>query len=195
MPLQTRATDHAASTEQLLLRAQAGDGAAVEALYARYLPQLRRWAAGRLPAYARDLADTHDMVQETLFHSVHHLQEFEHRADGAFLAYLRHAVLNRIRNELRRVLRRPAPGSLAENHLAPGPSPLDELLGRETLARYKRGLGQLTASDRQAIILRIECEGRYEAIAQALGKSNAAAARKALERALRRLASAMAHTR
>ena len=50
----------------LLARVRGGDAAAREALLRRYWPRLERWAHGRLPAWARDLNDTGDLVQETL---------------------------------------------------------------------------------------------------------------------------------
>ena len=54
------------STLLLLERARAGDEGALNDLFARYGPALRRWASGRLPRWARDLADTPDLVQDTL---------------------------------------------------------------------------------------------------------------------------------
>lgn len=54
------------STLSLLARARAGDQVALNDLFARFSPALRRWASGRLPRSARDLADTGDLVQEAL---------------------------------------------------------------------------------------------------------------------------------
>jgi hypothetical protein len=53
------------STFDLLTRAQAGDDAARDRLFTRYLPALTRWASGRLPHWSRGLMDTDDLVQET----------------------------------------------------------------------------------------------------------------------------------
>ena len=53
----------AESSVDLLERAQAGDRAALDAPVARYLPRLRRSASGRLPRWARDRADTQDLVR------------------------------------------------------------------------------------------------------------------------------------
>ena len=53
------------SSMTLLRRAQEGDSEARDALIARYLPRLARWASGRLPVWVRDGADTQDLVQET----------------------------------------------------------------------------------------------------------------------------------
>src|SRR5689334_13929045 len=89
------------STLTLLTRARAGDAAALDDLFGRYLPALRRWASGRLPRWARDLADTHDLVQEALAQTFKRVDGFQHRGEGAWQAYLRQAVMNRIRDELR----------------------------------------------------------------------------------------------
>ena len=96
------------TTITLLERARAGDRAAADALFARCLPPLSRWARGRLPQWARDLADTQDVVQEALVQTFKHLETFDARGEGALQAYLRQAVMNRIRDHIRRVGRRPA---------------------------------------------------------------------------------------
>ena len=95
------------SSLTLLERARAGDRAALDSLVARYLPRLQRWASGRLPHWARDLADTQDLVQETLVQTFQRIEAFDSRGEGALQAYLRQAILNRIRDELRRAKRRP----------------------------------------------------------------------------------------
>ena len=46
------------SSARLLERALRGDHSARDALFARYLPWLRRWARGRLPRWARGVVDT-----------------------------------------------------------------------------------------------------------------------------------------
>jgi RNA polymerase sigma-70 factor (ECF subfamily) len=79
------------STFSLVERAQAGDEEAFDRLIARHLPPLRRWARGRLPKWARDIADTDDLVQDTLLQTFRRLNVFEVRGQGALLAYLRQA--------------------------------------------------------------------------------------------------------
>jgi hypothetical protein len=54
------------STFHLINLARAGDREALERLFARHLKPLQSWARGRLPGWARDLADTDDLVQDTL---------------------------------------------------------------------------------------------------------------------------------
>src|SRR6476660_10458172 len=95
------------STFSLIERVRAGDEQALERLFARHLEPLRRWARGRLPKWARDLADTDDLVQDTLLKTFKRIEHFEPRRVGALQAYLRNAVLNRLRDEMRRKGREP----------------------------------------------------------------------------------------
>jgi RNA polymerase sigma-70 factor (ECF subfamily) len=179
------------SSLRLLERARAGDETALEILISRYLPRLERWASGRLPAWARDLTDTSDLVQETVVRVFKKIDTFQPRGEGALQAYLRQSVLNRIRNEVRRAGRRPSHEALDSEHLSGDASPLENAIGREALERYERALAQLKPADREAIIASVEMGCTNEEIAVALGKPSPNAARMAVERALVRLAQAM----
>jgi RNA polymerase sigma factor (sigma-70 family) len=183
----------AESTFHLLDRVHHGDEVALEVLFARYLKPLQRWASGRLPRWARGAADTHDLVQDTLLNAFRKIGTFEPRREGAFQAYLRQAVMNRIRDELRRVGARPASATLDEMAHAGGISPLDHAIGLETFERYEAALATLGADDREAIIGRVELGNTYDELASSLGKPSADAARMAVARALVRLAEAMTH--
>jgi RNA polymerase sigma factor (sigma-70 family) len=176
-----------ATTLDLLERAKAGDARALDALFERCVPMLRRWARGRLPQNARGMLDTQDLVQETVLHTLGRLQAFEPRHQGALQAYLRQAIANRIRDEIRRVQRHPMPVELDSAHVAHGPSPLEQAIGSEGLARYEAALRRLKPSDREAVVARIELQQSYEEIATAMGKPTANAARVAVTRALARL--------
>jgi len=175
------------STLELLARAREGDQDALNRLYLRCLPPLKRWARGRLPAAVRGVLDTQDLVQDTVLHSLRHLGHFESRHEGALQAYLRQAVLNRIRDEARRAGRRPAPAELSESHATDAASPLDIAIGRQGVERYEAALQRLRPADRQAIIGRIELQQGYQELAMILGKPNANAARMVVTRALGRL--------
>jgi RNA polymerase sigma-70 factor (ECF subfamily) len=183
------------TTIDLLIQAKAGDGTAIELLFQRCMPALRRWARGRLPRYARDLADTQDIVQEAVLRTLGHLDTFEARHQGALQAYLRQAVANRIRDEIRRVTRKPAPLELSDRHPDLAPSPLEHAIGREGIERYEAALERLRPADREAIVARIELQQSYEEIATALGKPSADAARVSVTRALARLVEEMDHER
>ena len=93
-------------TVELITRARTGDSSATEALMQRCLPALKRWAHGKLPAVARSYMDTGDLVQEAALNAIRHLDTFEPRRVGAMQAYLVQSVINRIRDEVRRVSRR-----------------------------------------------------------------------------------------
>jgi RNA polymerase sigma factor (sigma-70 family) len=179
------------STLELVQQARSGDRDALDRLFARCLPSLRRWASGRLPRWNRDLLDTDDLVQETVIRTVKRLDTFEPRHEGALQAYLRQAVMNRIRDEIRRSGRAPASLELDENQPSSGASPLEEAIGVEAVERYEAALARLRPEEREAVVARIEMDGTYESVAQALGKRTPDAARMAVGRALLRLAEEM----
>ena len=182
------------SSLTLLKRAQAGDRAALDSLIARYLPRLQRWASGRLPRWARDMADTQDLVQETLFQTFKRIERFESRGEGALLAYLRQAILNRVREELRRAKRRPPRSELDSQAEDNARSPLEEAIGQEALERYERALATLRREDRELVVARIEMGYTNMEIAELLDKPTPNAARMAVERAVIRLAKEMGKT-
>jgi RNA polymerase sigma-70 factor (ECF subfamily) len=175
----------------LLARAQAGDAVALEALMGRYLTRLQRWASGRLPPQARSLLDTDDLVQDVLMNTFRRLEHFQPKHDGALLAYLREAVANRIRNEIRRATPA-ADGAIDLDILpSPDPSPLDRAVDRQSFGNYENALAQLDENDRSAIIGRFEMGYSYDALARAMGRPSAEAARKLTERAVRKLVALM----
>ena len=183
------------STVELLTTARAGDERAVDVLFERCVPQLRRWARGRLPSGARGLLETQDLVQDAVFKVLRRLDKFEAHHHGALLAYLRQAILNRIRDEARVIKRRPVPVELDEEQPAGGASPLELAIDRADLARYDAALARLRPADREAIVLRIELQSSYEEVARALGKPTANAARTFVVRALYKLYQEMSHGR
>jgi len=181
------------STLDLLERTRQGDQDALNELFRRNHGPLRRWARGRLPRWTRDLRDTEDLVQETLAQTLKHLDSFEHRHEGALQSYMRQALINRVRDEVRRVNRYPAVGALddADQQAVQAASPLEEAIGREALQRYESALARLRPEERQLIQARVEMQQSYQQIAMAHGKSTADAARMAVSRALVRLAEEM----
>ena len=157
----------------------------------RYLPRLSRWASGRLPHWARDLSDTDDLVQDTLIRSVANLGHFEARGEGALQAYLRGAVMNRIRDEIRHRRRTPAQGPLDSTIPSKGQSPLETAIGGEVLEKYDRALDRLDAETREAVIARIEMGCSYAEIAELMDKPSPDAARMMVSRAVLKLAEEM----
>lgn len=178
----------AASTCQLLDRAREGDAGALDDLFTRQLPVLRRWAKGRLPSWARDTTDTQDLVQDTAIQALKHVHTFQVRGPGSLQAYLRQAVKNRILNEFRRVDRHPHGESLDERTPAAATSPLDLAIRGEQRRRYEAALLRLTDVERELVTGRLDLGLSYEELAAKTGKPSWNAARMATARALLRLA-------
>ena len=183
------------ATSELLLLARDGDHDAREQLLARYLPRLQRWASGRLPPYARSLLDTTDLVQETLLRTMQGLDRVEVRGPGGFQAYVRQAVLNRIRDQVRWASRRQGQEELSEDLSDSAPSPLEHAIGSAVLDRYERALAGLDQEDQELLHLRIELDFDYAEIAAMTARPSRDATRMAVQRALARLAKAMGHDR
>ena len=181
------------SSVDLLIKAQSGDGDALDRLLARYLPRLRRWASGRLPSSARTMMDTGDLVQDAVISALRHLNTLEIRTDGALLVYLRKSVNNRIIDAYRRAGRRPERLELPEDAPASDTSPFDAVVGAEAVDRYDAALLRLTEDERRAIVLRVELGYDYSELAAELGKPSVDAARMAVTRAIARLAREMRH--
>jgi len=179
------------STLELVVRARAGDRLAVEALLQRCLPALTRWAHGKLPVAARGAIDTGDLVQDAALHALQRLDAFEPRHVGAMQAYLRQSVINRIRDEVRRIVRHPAAVELPEEHPADVTSPLEFAIKAESYERYRQALGTLKPRDREMVVARVEVQWSLAEIAQRFGMRTADAARMAVGRALRRLSAQM----
>src|SRR5262249_40619102 len=93
------------STLALVERARAGDRVAIELIAERYHATLRRFAHGRVPATARGVLDTEDVVQVAIMRTLERLDRIDSSLRGSLLAYLRSAVVNLIRDEIRRARR------------------------------------------------------------------------------------------
>ena len=179
------------SSVELLVKAQAGDDEALNNLLARYLPRLKRWASGRLPAGMRTMLETNDLVQDAIINALRHIDSLEIRTEGTLQAYLRRAVNNRIIDLYRRAGRRPIRQELPEDAASAAPSPLEAAIGAEALESYERALATLNDGDREAIVLRLEFGLDFNEIAAQLGKPSADAARMTVVRAIGRLANEM----
>jgi RNA polymerase sigma-70 factor, ECF subfamily len=183
------------SSISLLHRAQNGDQGAMGVLYDRYFPRLSRWASGRLSPGARHLQETSDIVQEVLSQFFARVHGFQLRHDGALMAYLRTAILNRIRDTSRRVAGRPeghAATSLHDSTLeSPSPTPFETCVAAETAERYEEALGLLDEDERAAVILRVEMGYSNAEIAAALQSVSVDAGRMFTHRAILKLARVM----
>jgi RNA polymerase sigma factor (sigma-70 family) len=160
-----------------------------DALIEKCLPALKRWAHGRIPAGARGRFETRDLVQQAVLHLLARSQAFEPTSAEATLAYLRKTVLNLVRDEARRLARRPVSSELTED--VPEvllETPLDRLILQQTYDHYRQALATLKPRDRILIIASLEKDWSVQEIATRLPMKSVAATRVALSRALKRLA-------
>ena len=185
---------NAASSFELVQRANAGDQEARDILFARYLPRLQRWAHGRVPPAARSALQTHDLVQDTLIRVLEGLPSFKPRHEGAFQGYVRTVLWNRIR-DVARQYRTGAPNPLDSELVGHDHSPLDQAIGQEMFDRYEAALERLRPEEKELIIARIEMGLPHAEIAAMFDKPSVAAVHMALSRALVRLAEEMAYER
>jgi RNA polymerase sigma-70 factor (ECF subfamily) len=137
------------------------------------------------------MTDTEDLVQDALVGTVKNIRGFEHRGEWALQAYLRQAVSNRLRDQIRRISAAPRREALSEAVEARDLSPLEAATGRETFERYEAALLALDEIEREAVIARIELGCSYQEIAALTQKASPDAARMMVSRALARLASLM----
>ncbi|HUP39097.1 MAG TPA: sigma-70 family RNA polymerase sigma factor [Vicinamibacterales bacterium] len=178
-------------TVELIIRARGGDSAAIDAILQRCLPSLKRWAHGRLPAAARGHLDTGDLVQDAAMNAIARLDTFEPRHVGAMPAYLRQSVINRIRDEMRRFVRRPVNVELPVDLSSDAPSPEEQAIHEQTYARYRAAMNGLKPRERELVIARVEAQWTTPKIAEYFGFNTADGARMAVNRAMQRLAAEM----
>jgi RNA polymerase sigma-70 factor (ECF subfamily) len=186
-----------AASAELLARAKAGDARALSLLFRRHGPELRQWARGRLPRWARSVADTTDMVQDVLLRTFRRIDRFEDRGKGALRAYLRRSIMNRIHDEMRKVVRRPT-GELEDrvfNLPGTAPTPYAAAVGAEQERHYKVALATLTEDERMLVVGRLELGYNYDQLALIGGRATPEAARQAVRRALKKLAERMPSAR
>lgn len=176
------------STVTLVMRARQGDRPALELLAGRYQSALARFAHGRVPASARGLVDTCDVVQMAMTSTLARLHSIDVTPSGSLLAYLRRAVLNQVRDQIRRAQRRPTTVALSWDLVARDRDPLEHVISGETMQRYEAALASLPADQQEAFIMRIEMDCGYREIAEALGRPTAECARMLVRRAIRALA-------
>jgi RNA polymerase sigma factor (sigma-70 family) len=141
------------------------------------------------------LVETADLIQDVVARTLPNLDRFEPDRERALQAYLRTAVDNRIRDELRRMGRRPPQESLEEcdtmTVYAEEPSPLANVLKTESDRLLARALSTLNQADQAAVVARLRLGYSYEQVALVLRKRSANSARMAVTRAIERLIDAM----
>jgi RNA polymerase sigma factor (sigma-70 family) len=179
------------STIDLTIRARAGDQEALEALCLRCLKALTCYAAGRLPPAVKGMIETQDIVLQAVQKGLSRLDEFDHRHQGALIAYMRRILKNLIIDHWRSSARKPLPVPLDDQQAATTRTPLECVLEREQIELYERALERVKSRDAELVRLRIDEQLGYEEIAVHLGLPSENAARVAVRRAVLRIAHEM----
>jgi RNA polymerase sigma factor (sigma-70 family) len=189
-------------TQTLVQAASDGNTEALNVLCERLVPRLKAWIHGQLPSHARDLRDTEDIVVETLWSSVQRLKGLDLQEEGSFLKYLRTALKNRIYKEVRRQKARPGQTELdastieMENPIGPrSKGPDEETDLRQAMTEYEVALENMSPSEQDLIIARLEFGMSFTQVAEWFGKPSEDAARMAVNRAVKKLASTMSHVK
>jgi RNA polymerase sigma factor (sigma-70 family) len=182
----------AADPEGLLARFQAGDQAALGALWEHCSPQLERWARRHAGSCQASGVTPEDLAQEAFIRSWPRLHALKPRGRGSVLGYLRMIMLNQVRDHLRKRARQPV-DSVAELdvYTHQGPSPLEAAMHRQLRGRYERALTSLAEHERGLVAACVEEQCSNRELAERFGKPSPAAARMARRRALSRLTRAM----
>jgi RNA polymerase sigma factor (sigma-70 family) len=189
----TSETDQTLPSE-LLLHFQQGDESALDRLWAYYLPRLQRWTRARLGAAGGyDGVTAEDLVQEAFVKSLPRLRMFQPRGPESLFYYFRTILLNLIRDHARSRARRPLHDHDVEldMRVCPGPSPLEEVLGRELRDLYEEALTLLPEHEQQLVVAVVEQHCTDQELATRFSKPSRDAARMARSRAMARLTQAL----
>jgi RNA polymerase sigma factor (sigma-70 family) len=172
---------------ELVRRAQGGERDAVNELFLRELPPLRRWTFSHVPAAVRRSGDADDFVQIALLRTLRRLPHLRLNGDETLQPYLRRTVLNLIRDHGRAAGGRPLMVGVDEHSTSSRHTALDVLLARETVRQYRQALGLLSTRERAALVARLEHGWDYRQVAAHAGCLTESAARVMVGRALKRV--------
>lgn len=185
--------DEDTATCELVAAAQAGDEAARERLFARYLPRVARLVATQLGVRRSELPeDAEDIAQEAIVRALRGLSKFEMRGGGAFTAWLATIVENCVRSRMRqangataqRFWQRYGDLDLCDSLFAGrGPTPSGCAATEETNRAIEAAVLALPHVYRRALSLRYFAGMSHAEIAQAIGHTEGNS-RKLVQRAL-----------
>jgi RNA polymerase sigma-70 factor, ECF subfamily len=156
-----------AETRRLLEQSRAGDRAAFDELFARHRPFLRQVVDLRLDDRLRARVDPSDIVQETHLVAFRRLENYLDRKPMPFRLWLRRTACDQLlmaerrhlrskRRSVRREVSLSAGSSLhlADQFLAVGSTPSQQLRQRELAAKMEQLMAELSPADREILIMR-----------------------------------------
>jgi RNA polymerase sigma-70 factor (ECF subfamily) len=193
-----------ADTARLLEQARAGDQAALNELFGRHRPRLRRMVDLRLDRRLQSRIDASDVIQEAYVDAVRRLDEYLRRPDYPLFLWLRLIVGERLLKlhryhlgtrmrsaELevsiyRGALPAATSAALAAQLLGKHTSPTQAAVRAERMLRLQEALNSLDPMDREVLSLRHFEDLSLAETARSLEIQEAAAAKRYI-RALKRL--------
>ena len=197
--MESTGSDDWQTTVHLVYSAQKGDRVALECLFGRYLPRVRRIVALRLGCALAEFSDAEDIVQETLLNAFKHLDSFVETTEGSFRNWLAKCVENRIRDSFRKAKTKKRGegkerrfGDLGNDRLSSTifagrePTPSQLAMRGELEEQIEAALLEMNDRYREIIILRRLCGLSYQEISAIL-RITVGAARKACHLALHKL--------
>lgn len=194
-----RTTQDSTQTQRLLADVRAGQAEAFEDLFARHRAYLQLVASIRLEPELRRRVDPSDIVQDAHLEAARRLPEYLHNPamplrlwlrqitqDRLIMARRRHLGAGRrsVENEL--CLPNQSSVHLAEQIMAPGPSPSQHSVRAELAELVRRVISQMPEGEREVIVMR-NYEGLSNLEAAQVLRIEPAAASKRYGRALLRL--------
>ena len=197
-------TDSAATTDDLLPRARAGDAAALGALFAHYRGRLRQMVRLRLDRRLAGRLDASDVLQEAYLDVARRFPEYVAAPAVPFYVWLRELTGQRLidlhRQHLgakkrdagqevslyRGALPQTSSASLAQRLLAGLTSPTQAAVRAEMQLQLQEALNSMDPMDREVVVLRHFEELNNVETAAVLGIEPSAASKRNL-RAIRRL--------
>src|SRR5438445_2440774 len=159
--------ENSAETEHLLQQIRGGERLAIDPLFARHRPELRRLVQLRLDPKLRPRLDPSDVVQEAQLEALRRLDDYLQEPPMPFRLWLRQLTYDRLlmvrrqhvqarRRTVQRDVALPDQSSLllAQQLLASGSSPSEQLAKRELTRRVNRAVGELAETDREIVLMR-----------------------------------------
>ena len=191
----------------LVRLAQEGDQKALNELFGRYYPRVRRIASMRLGRQLRRHLDSDDIAQRTFIGAVRAFDNFEMRNERSLIHWLGKIAEHQIRDAAdfhhaqKRDSRRDVAlaavrdaqesGEIVYEPIETGPQPLEDLVQHENAEAVLEALGDLRPRYREVIIVR-QFEGSdWATVADVVGVASPDAARMLYARAVTELSKAL----
>lgn len=149
-------------------RARDLDSDAWDHLYQFAFPQVYRYVASRVATPA----DAEDITEEVFVGALHSVGNLRATGDARFLAWLFQIARNKIADHLRRQYRRPTQPLDPDLEVRdPSPTPEESALHRDEARAVREALAELSAEQREVIVMKFALGYDNARAAAILGKS------------------------